>query len=70
MNLSWLVVMVFLNGSPVPLSGFPPKLVPRGECVALGRALGTELAAAFPLLSGEVRCFDLDVIVLPKGKAA
>ena len=56
MNLSWLIVMFFVNGQPTIMDSFPPKLVPTEICAKQQQKIVGLITEAFPDTNGMAFC--------------
>ena len=56
MNMSWLIIMFFVNGQPIIMDSFPPKLVLTEICFEQQRKVVGLLTEAFPDTGGMAFC--------------
>ena len=56
MHMSWLIVMFFVNGQPIIMDSFPPKLVLTEICSEQQQKIVGLLAEAFPDTTGVAFC--------------
>ena len=70
MSMSWLIILFIINGTPVIMDDFQPKLVPATACLELERKTGRMMALGFPETKGMVFCIrDNRTLEAPDGSA-
>ena len=56
MDMSWLIILFFVNGQPTMLDGFPPKMMLTINCQEQQKTIVDLIATVFPYSAGMAFC--------------